>query len=155
MPRIVCEMVGVFVIRHAPGGWEFLLLKRAPGRYMADTWHPVYGAIEPNETTVQTALRELREETALTPTALYALNGVETFFIAAKDEIHHCPTFVAEVPADAEPSLNDENTTHKWVPAAEIDHHLLWPSQRRAAAETIQEIMAPGPAKRYIQIEIR
>src|SRR5256885_1511566 len=102
--------VSCFVLRPAGSSHEFLQILRAKGKYMGETWQLVCGAIEPNETAWQAALRELREETGLTPTEFYLLDVVNTFYLAKTDSIMHSPMFCAIVAADADVQLNDEHT---------------------------------------------
>jgi 8-oxo-dGTP pyrophosphatase MutT (NUDIX family) len=66
-----CVGVAVFVLRHAPGSLEVLLLKRAGGGFERE-WCPVAGKVEPNESPTQAAAREAGEETQLLLTSLEA-----------------------------------------------------------------------------------
>ncbi|MGH2465807.1 MAG: NUDIX domain-containing protein, partial [Candidatus Limnocylindrales bacterium] len=62
------DLVDVWIFRIPAGavdesGIEILLLRRAPGRILAGLWQCVSGSLEPGETVVAGALRELHEET--------------------------------------------------------------------------------------------
>ena len=65
MPRVACELVMVYLFRPADSGPEFLVLHRRPEDVASGTWQTIYGHIRPGETSWQTALREIREETGL------------------------------------------------------------------------------------------
>ncbi|GMV95867.1 MAG: hypothetical protein AMXMBFR83_02360 [Phycisphaerae bacterium] len=167
MPRVVSEIVDVYVFRRPAGaatanarqeaqsgaGVEFLLLRRSPGEYLGGTWQAVHGRIEPGETAWQTALRELREETGLTPIELYQIDAVNTFYMAADDVVHHCPCFAAEVGGQAGVVLDAEHEAFEWVSAEDAMRRFIWPGQRRAVREIIEEILRPGPATAYLRIE--
>lgn len=148
------RMICVYVFRHREHGSEFLLLLRSPERYMGGTWQPVTGGVEAGETAWQAALREMGEETGLTPLRFYQADGVETFYVARTDTVHQCPVFAAEVPGDAEVVLNPENTQADWVHVDQIAGRLLWPGQRRSVAEIVQEIVGGGPARPYLEIPL-
>jgi len=155
MTRVSHDLVSVYVFRRRDRGPEFLLLLRAPDRYMGGTWQPVSGGVEAGETAWQAALRELREETGLVPDRFYQANTVESFYVARTDTVYHAPAFAAEVSGDAEVRLNDEHTDLEWIPVGEFSGRLLWPGQRRVFAEIVQEIINGGPARPYLEIPMQ
>lgn len=94
------------------------------------TWLPIGGELEPGETPLEAAIRELREETgiagAFRPLA-GALDGVPPGLIGYEEHtagskgLHMNFVFVAEVPADAEVTPNDEFGAWRWVTRAELE----------------------------------
>jgi dihydroneopterin triphosphate diphosphatase len=145
--------VSCFVVRPAGNSHEFLQIRRAKGKYMAETWQLVCGGIEPHETAWQAALRELQEETTLTPVEFYQLDVINTFYLAKTDSIMHSPMFCAIVAADAKVQLNHEHTEFRWLPREAMESSIMWPGERTAMAELCREILADGPAKPHLQIE--
>jgi dATP pyrophosphohydrolase len=146
--------VSCFVIRQNADHWEFLQLKRSPERYMGDTWQLVTGAIEEGETGTAAILRELKEETGLTPLEFYQLDVVNTFYLAKADTILHSPMFCMIVEANAHITLNHENTEYRWVDEMDIVSRVMWPGERTALAELKREILNNGAAKPYLKIDL-
>ena len=154
MPRVACELVMVYLFRPADSGPEFLVLHRRPEDVASGTWQTIYGHIRPGETSWQTALREIREETGLRPVRFYQLDTVDTFCIAGEDVIHHCPCFAAEVGLGNEVCLNEEHAAFEWLPADQAAARYTWPGQRRAVREILNEIIRPGPAVAWLEIPL-
>lgn len=153
MPTIVSSIIDVYVFRRRAGGPEFLTLRRAPHCALGGTWQSVHGKIEPGETAWQAALRELGEETGLTPAGFWQIDYVNTFYVAGSDEIMMCPCFAAEVDAAARVVLCREHTACEWLPLAAACERFVWPGQRHALREIEAEILRPGAAERHLRIE--
>ena len=152
MPAIVSRIVDVYVFRRSAGGVEFLQLHRRPQSRIGDSWQSVHGGIEPGETAVRAARRELTEETGLTPLAFWQLEHVNVFFVAAEDQIHLCAGFAAEVPADSPVQIDDEHDAFRWMPTAEAEQAFLWPGQRACVREILGSIITRGPAERFLRL---
>lgn len=152
MPRFVAPIVDVYVFRRASAGPEFLLLLRAPERAIGGTWQAVHGRIEDGETATATALRELGEETGLTPTGFWQLEMLNTFFVAAEDAIYVCPCFAVEAAPDAVVRLCEEHTDHRWLAVDDVLRELMWPGQRAAVREIVEEIITGGRAEQFLRL---
>jgi 8-oxo-dGTP pyrophosphatase MutT (NUDIX family) len=130
--------VFVFVRR----GEEYLVLHRSPeqGAY----WHCVAGGLEEGETYAEAAARELREETGLDALLQdldrpydYTLEDWEPRHAPAGGQIH-VECFLAEAPADWEPSLDWEHDEYRWCGVEEAVALLYWPEPR----EVLEELVA-------------
>lgn len=155
MPQLRTDIVDVYVFRraiggHVSGGVELLQLRRAKGA-LSGTWQPVMGHAATGETAAETALRELAEETGFSPDTpeparrvlnLWQIEELNAYFLASKDAIVLSPCFVAEVPAGAEPVLNDEHDAARWVRRDHADRMFLWPGQRQAIRAIFRDILA-------------
>jgi dATP pyrophosphohydrolase len=144
----------ILIVRRTPGGDEFLMARRAAGKYMGGTWQLISGGIDPDEMAWQAAIRELREETELLPTELYRLSTLTRFYRPDVDAICTGVMFCAIVAPDATVQINFENDEHAWIARANVADRLMWPSDKEAFAEVCREILDDGPAKPYLRIEL-
>jgi len=119
------------VFRLDAGRGEYLLLKRAPHVFYGGIWQYVTGTVEPGEHTVATIMREVREETGLTPEALYRVPDVGCFYLAEDDAIHLVSVFAARVARDIPVRISGEHTGYDWQDRETAGTTLYWPFNRR------------------------
>ena len=110
---------------------EYLLLKRAGKKIYAGQWRMVGGKAETGEPFWQAALRELREETGLSPLRMWTIPSVNSFYEHASDTVHHIPAFAAELNVNAEPVLDDEHSAFEWFSLKKAEVQIRWPEQKR------------------------
>ncbi len=154
MPRIVSDIVDVYVYRLVDSGPEFLLLKRSAGGALGGTWQLVHGHIADGETAVRAAVREVREETGLRVEMLHQLERINTFFMAAEDEIHLCPGFAARVAPNDIVVLNDEHSASEWREPDAAVARLMWPGLKQGIREVLATVLSNGPTCEVLQIPI-
>lgn len=153
MASVRADLVAVYVYRRTPlGGVEFLQLRRAAHDSCGNSWAVVYGGVEAGETAVQAALRELREETGLSPRFLQQVEYVESFYFRSEDRIVLTPVFVAEVDAGAVVVMNGEHEEHRWVPSAQVSECFMWRTQRECIAIIEDQLRHPGPAAAFLTV---
>jgi 8-oxo-dGTP diphosphatase len=117
--------VAVYARRGGPGGEVLVIHHRR-----LDTWLPVGGELEPGETPLEAAARELREETGLEgrfPLLEGAPEGVPAGYLGYEEHLagskglHMNFVFVADVPGDAQVSPNHEFSDFRWADRAALD----------------------------------
>ena len=150
--NIRTDHVSVFVVRPAGDSFEFLQLRRCPGDYLGGSWQTMRGTAEAGENSMQTALRELREETGVTPKEFYSLGIVETFYIVSTDTLFHSPTFVAIVQPDAKITLDAEHDAHRWIDQSDAENLFMWPSEMPLLCEIKSKILRPSGARSRLRL---
>lgn len=138
------QCISAFVICRTPDGPRYLLIRRC-GQYLPGTWQMVTGGILEQETAIQAALREIKEETGLVPTQLYCADAVETFYMQSVDKITFAPVFVAfveEMTVELSPSEHD---AYEWVAFEEAKKRLVWSEQRRVLAQVHDSFILNDP----------
>jgi dATP pyrophosphohydrolase len=123
--KVVVGVVDVVVVRRVGRSWRVLILERAPGARSTGAWEIVHGSVEKREPPIRAALRELREETGLTPERLYSIT-VNPFFLARTDTIQLSVAFAAVVKS-AKFTLGVEHTRARWETFAAAKKKLAWP----------------------------
>jgi 8-oxo-dGTP pyrophosphatase MutT (NUDIX family) len=137
--------VAVFVTRRR--GRDVLVVHRVPeqGGY----WHVVAGGVEPGETAVQAAERELREETGLVADVRPGVDVIGCVYPLSEEPANRraqydpsvvairVECFRAEAPPDWEPTLNWEHDDHRWCSPAKAFDVLRWP----ATAEALRRML--------------
>lgn len=151
-PRVRSDVIDAYVFRRAARSRgarsiELLQLLRSKPP-LDDTWHPIMGHIEPGETAVDAALREVQEEAGLSRTdpsfvRAWALEQVHPFFIARLNCIVLSARFAIEAARGWTPTLNHEHSRFRWIPYAKVRQSFMWPGQL-AAIEELVEMLRPG-----------
>lgn len=145
MLPIRCEMVSVLALRGSGADTEVLLLRRA-SEYLHGAWSYVAGHIEAGETAWQAAHRELREETGLVPTRLYATSFCEQFYDAGHECIAVVPAFVARIAPGAHVQLNGEHSDYRWLSMQDAADGFPFGSQRDLLAHVQREFIEREPS---------
>jgi 8-oxo-dGTP diphosphatase len=108
-------------------GDDFLAVHRSPENNAY--WHQIAGGVEEGETYAEAAVRELREETGLEAT-------VEPLDVSFEYEGVHVESFIADAPADWEPTLDWEHDEYRWLPREQAAELMFW----REPAELLRSL---------------
>jgi 8-oxo-dGTP pyrophosphatase MutT (NUDIX family) len=138
------SLVDVYVLRHADGGLECLVLRRGSSGRCPGSWETVHGHIEAGERPAEAAQRELEEETGLRAERLYNLSRVEAFYQHRSDEVALVPVFVAFVDGSHSVRLGPEHDGHEWLSPAAAGERFAWPRERRALEDALHLLGSGG-----------
>ena len=159
LPRVIkisCTQVEVHVFRRRGKRLEMLLIRRSERRSLAGVWQPVTGGIERGESVILAAVREVLEETGLTPIRWWALEHMASFFDIAGDRVRVVPVFAAEVAWTDPIQLSDEHDQYAFMSMSAARKRVLWATQRAALTALRDEVLSgsAGGAAREITARV-
>ena len=91
------KLIDVYPYRLNEGKPEFLIFFRSSKKIYAHQWRMVGGKVKEGEEYWQAALRELIEETSLSPVLFWSIPSINSFYEASSDQIHHIPAFWSRI----------------------------------------------------------
>jgi type II secretory ATPase GspE/PulE/Tfp pilus assembly ATPase PilB-like protein/8-oxo-dGTP pyrophosphatase MutT (NUDIX family) len=153
MTKITPGVIELFVIRHNGGDWRVLVLQRAADGKRPESWETVYGKTETRERPEKAAVRELREETGLSPSALYNVT-VSSFYLHDSRTIQMCITFAAFVADDCVVELSEEHQRFEWLPMDGACDRFTWPREAHALRDAFHLLKTgnAGPVEDVLRI---
>ncbi len=152
--NIISNLVEVHIFRETENGIEFLLLKRAEDQVYPAVWQMVSGKIKEDEKAFETSLRELKEETNLTPLKMWIAPKVNSFYASQTDSICLIPVFAAQVKKDSNVIISDEHSEYKWVTSDEAKRLLAWDGQRKAVDLIEEYFLNEKSFLKFIEINL-
>ena len=152
--NIISNLVEAHIFRETINGIEFLLLKRAADQIYPDVWQMVSGKINDNEKAFETSVREIKEETGLTPEKMWVAPKVNSFYSADSDTICLIPVFAARVAKDSNVIISDEHSEYNWVKPIRAKKLLAWEGQRRAINLIEEYYLNEKSLLKFIKIDL-
>ena len=134
MTDIVVRVIDCHVMYKEDGLPKFLMLKRSQNKIYPGIWQCVTGKIESEEKPIDSAIRELKEETSLNPVQKWTIDIVNHFYESKYDRINLIPVFGVEV-NDIKVVLSDEHCNYKWCEINEALQLLTWNQQKNGLIE--------------------
>ena len=139
MNQIKVRVVDCYVYRRTDDGILFLLMKRNLNKIYEHLWQGVAGKIEEGETSSDAAIRELKEETGLSPLNMFVADHVSKFYEVHGDRINLVPVFGIEVDSEII-NLSEEHISYKWVDINEALNTLVWNGQKKGI-QTVHDMV--------------
>jgi len=139
MNQIKVRVVDCYVYRRTDDGILFLLMKRNLNKIYEHLWQGVAGKIEEGETSSEAAIRELKEETGLSPVNMFVADHVSEFYEVHGDRINLVPVFGIEVDSEII-NLSEEHISYKWVDINEALNTLVWNGQKKGI-QTVHDMV--------------
>ena len=130
---------------------KHLILRRKCRQYLASSWQMVSGRIEQGETGAQAALREILEETGITPDRFYSANSVEVFYEHSQNCINMVSVFVAVLDNKQEVRLT-EHDEFRWITSDEAAQFLVFANQVESI-KAIEEQFIKNEPNAFLRIE--
>jgi len=125
LPEIVSKIVEIFIYRKLDNEIKFLLLKRDKSEVYPGIWSIAGGEIDKGEKAYEAAIREMKEETGLTPKHMYIIDNVNIFYEMHNDLMHIVPLFLAEA-EESEAELSDEHSEYEWMNYEDAYKKIYW-----------------------------
>ncbi|MFH0992246.1 MAG: NUDIX domain-containing protein [bacterium] len=155
MPAINCQIVEICVFKKLHDSIRYLLLKRSADDVLyPGIWQLVTGMMEPSETAVLAALRELSEETGLEFKNIWVVPFVNSFYVVSSDTVHLSVFFAVEVDSDSDPRLSTEHQAWVWSEYEEAQKTLIWPGQKHALELTHHFIIGSEGASQLVRVDL-
>jgi len=152
--NIISNLIEAHIFREQNEKLEFLLLKRSPDEYYPNLWQMVSGKIKENEAAYQTAIREIKEETNLSPIKFWVAPTVNSFYSPDKDYICLLPVFAAKVNFESEVKISKEHTEFRWETPEEAKQMLAWEGQRKSVDVIVDYFLNRNSFINFIEIKI-
>jgi 8-oxo-dGTP pyrophosphatase MutT (NUDIX family) len=105
-----------------------------------------------NESALKAAMRELKEETSLSPKHCWTIPYVDTYFDLAKDTIQLVPVFAVELDSSSVIHLSKEHQKFEWLKYEDARKRLVWPGQRHSMDVVQEFIIGNTEAARLVEI---
>lgn len=152
--QLVSSLIEAHIFRLTGNDLEFLLLKRSEKEKYPNIWQMVTGSIDENEKAFQTALREIKEETGLTPERFWIVPQVNSFYSHEKDEICFVPVFAALVNERSDVAISSEHSEFLWLDKENSKKLLAWKGQRTAVDTIYEYFTSKDNHLKFIEIDL-
>lgn len=111
--------------------YKFLALKRSSKNPIyPGLWQAITGTIERNETAIECAIREVKEETGLEPKEIWTIPFVAVFFDPYKNEVNASPVFGVLVDYVENIVISSEHEDFLWLKLDEFIEKVPLPSHK-------------------------
>jgi 8-oxo-dGTP pyrophosphatase MutT (NUDIX family) len=140
LKQAVATSAGGIVIRFVDGAPQLVVGKRRRERDGV-TWTLPKGTPNPRETTEETAIREVREESGLDVRIVRPFDSIEYWFVQGRTRIHKTVHYFLMVPTGGDLGRHDHEFDEvRWIEFGEAPTLLTFETERalvaRAAAAT-------------------
>lgn len=149
MPRVVSDIVDVYVFRRLNARVQFLLLQRRPDVALPHTWQSFHSQIRVGDTTLETVRRAVKDLCGLNVHEVYSADYVNQFYDEGRDAMVLAPVFAVTVRPQAPIELGPDFRDAAWFDSDEATARLAFSGQRWAVRH-IDEIMGLGEAEASI-----
>ncbi|MGB9852631.1 MAG: NUDIX hydrolase [Candidatus Kapaibacteriota bacterium] len=130
--------------------FKYLALKRSSKNPIyPGIWQAITGTIENDETAIECAIREIKEETGLTPKQIWTIPYVGVFFDPYKNAINAVPVFGALVDFVEQIKISSEHEGYGWFDLSEFISIVPLPSHKLGAEYFWEYILRHSEQKMF------
>ncbi len=132
MAEFISNTVQIHIAKKIGSNYHFLVLKRTDKETIyPNLWQVITGTCNyPNETAIDTALREVYEETKIKPLKLWVVPFIGSFFDISRNKISSIPTFGILADGNSKVELSEEHSEYKWLTLNQTIDILPMPSHK-------------------------
>lgn len=133
MPEFFSNTIQAHVARYCArlGVYEYLAVKRAAYlKIYPGVWQTITGTIESGESSINTAVRELKEETGLDYLKMWSVPYTASFYVHKKDYISAAPVFGFLAKEDCSVILSKEHDEYIWAEYDECMQFMELPTHK-------------------------
>ncbi len=152
--NVTSNLIEAHIFRLVGKEMEFLLLKRSENEIYPGLWQMITGSIDGNEQAYQAAIREINEETGLTPVKFWVVPNVNSFYSPTQNDICMVPVFAALVSADNNVNISEEHSEYKWMCKDDAIKLLAWPGQRKSVEIIYEYFTSQQIILKFVEIEL-
>jgi dATP pyrophosphohydrolase len=153
MVKMETRVIDAYVYRKTSEGIKYLILKRAKTKIYEHLWQGVAGKIEKGEKAWEAAIRELKEETNLTPVMMFIADHISSFYEEHGDRINFVPVFGVEVDS-GDVLISNEHCEFKWVEFETALSHLVWNGQKKGINVINEMIISNDDRMKWSRIDL-
>jgi|TARA_B110000967_G_C18864495_1_gene551949 dATP pyrophosphohydrolase len=153
MVKMETRVIDAYVYRKTSEGIKYLILKRAKTKIYEHLWQGVAGKIEKGEKAWEAAIRELKEETNLTPVMMFIADHISSFYEKHGDRINFVPVFGVEVDS-GDVLISNEHCEFKWVEFETALSHLVWNGQKKGINVINEMIISNDDRMKWSRIDL-
>lgn len=146
MPRVVSDIIDVYVFRRLNARVQFLLLQRRDEVALPHTWQAFHSQVYAGDTTLETVQRAVKSQAGLNVDQIYSADYVNQFYDESRDALVLAPVFAVTVRPQAPVDLAREYKDAAWFDRNEATTRLAFSGQRWAVRH-IDEILSLGDAE--------
>lgn len=132
---------------------RFLLLRRNDAGELPDTWQPVSGKLAAGERIRHAFVRLVKTKTGQTPSELYKLEIVNTFYDDFYDTVMFVPCAACRLESMGVELAREHHADWAWLDLDEACSRLEWPVQVQCV-EAIARRIDQGGFGRVLKLEI-
>lgn len=123
----------------------FLSLKRNSKERYPNIWQCITGGIINKEKPEQTAIRELFEETGLTPKKMWSIETVNYYYDPKYGTMNIIPVFGVQV-NNMDIKISEEHQEYTWETYTKVESLLFW-KQQKIGLKTFLDMLNEGGKK--------